>query len=249
MDNLDPVPVLLLGTAQMASVAATLAYTPKSSPFRYVTLALVGGLGYNWYWSCAKLSTSGLWNGTSAATVVIYCLHHVDLLLIKKVEHADLVNAQNGSSAFLSALNQSFSTRGVGAKWQISNLTSFPSYYSNTSDPGRLSYLVRTAIIFAWQYLSLDLADVSMSQLSPQEQEEQYGNGQEFVFLNSTKEQLGTRVMTSVAGAFLLGRLIMDCVYRGMSLVAVGTGLSKPKDWPPWFGTMSDTYSIRLFWG
>ena len=71
--TLDQAAPLLIGAGQMAVVASTLAYTAKSSPLRLATLALIGGFGYWHYWSCPGLSTSGLWNGTCAATNIIYC--------------------------------------------------------------------------------------------------------------------------------------------------------------------------------
>jgi hypothetical protein len=251
MHNFHPVPVLLLGTAQMVLVASTLTYTQKSSPLRLVTLALVGGLEYSWYWSSSELCTSGLWNGTCAAMTVVYFLHHIDLLLIKKVERADLVDTSNPKQdgRFLRALNLSFSTRGIGSKWQISNVPAFSSYYRSRTDPDRPSYLFRTAVIFTWQYLVLDLLDTVMAGQSAQEQEETYGNAQEFVLFTATRKQLSTRALTSVGASFLVARIVMDFVYRFMSLIAVGTSVSRPKDWPPFFGTMADTYTLRDFWG
>lgn len=250
MDALNP---LLIGAAQMVVVASTLAYTHKSSPLRLVTLALIGGLGYWHYWSCPGLSTSGLWNGTCAATNIIYCLHHIDLVILKRADRADLVDASQPTSlqrgVFLKALNLCFSTRSISSRWQIGNVPAFPSYFKDTANPGRLSFLWRTAMIFAWQYLILDLADTAIAGQSPEEQEAAYGNGQEYVLFSATPEQLATRLMTSVAGSFFIGRIIMDFIYRAMTLVAVGSGISKPRDWPPFFGRMRDAYTIRYFWG
>ena len=251
--TLDQAAPLLIGAGQMAIVASTLAYTAKSSPLRLATLALIGGFGYWHYWSCPGLSTSGLWNGTCAATNIIYCLHHIDLVILKRADRADLVDTSKPASAqgnaFLRALYLCFSTRSIRSKWQLGNVPAFPSYFRNTADPGRLSFLFRTAIIFAWQYLILDLVDTVMAEQSPEEQQAAYGNGQEYVILGANKQQLATRLMTSVAGSFFIGRLIMDFIYRSMALVAVGTGISRPRDWPPFFGRMRDAYTIRYFWG
>jgi hypothetical protein len=251
MENFHPVPVLLLGAVQMALVASTLAYAPKLSALRLVTLALLGPLGYYWYWSSSGLCTSGLWNGTCAAMTVVYCLHHVDLLLIKKVDRADLVDTSKPGQdgGFFRALYLSLSTRGISSRWQISSVPAFSSYYRSRKDPDRLSYLFRTMIIFTWQYLILDLLDSQMAGQSVEEQQELYGNDQEFVLFTATKKQLGTRALMSLGASFLVARLVMDFVYRAVSLVAVGTGISKPKDWPPFFGTMKDTHSLRDFWG
>ncbi|SPN99924.1 uncharacterized protein DNG_02776 [Cephalotrichum gorgonifer] len=253
MDALIPASPLLIGAAQMVVVASTLAYTHKSSPLRLATLALIGVFGYYHYWSCPALSTSGLWNGTCAATNIIYCLHHIDLVILKRADHADLVDSSKPAtaqgSAFLRALYLCFSTRSIRSKWQIGNVPAFPSYFRDTADPGRLSFLFRTAIIFAWQYLVLDFVDTAMAAQSPQEQQAAYGEGQEYILFDATREQLVTRLTTSVASSFFIGRIIMDFIYRAMALVAVGTGISQPLDWPPFFGRMRDAYTIRYFWG
>jgi hypothetical protein len=182
---------------------------------------------------------------------VVYCLHHVDLLLIKKVDRADLVDTSKPvqDGGFFRALYLSLSTRGISSRWQISSVPAFSSYYRSRKDPDRLSYLFRTMIIFTWQYLILDLLDSQMAGQSVEEQQELYGNDQEFVLFTATKKQLGTRALMSLGASFLVARLVMDFVYRAVSLVAVGTGISKPKDWPPFFGTMKDTHSLRDFWG
>lgn len=253
MATLNPAKPLLIGAAQMAVVASTLAYTPKSSPIRLITLAVIGGLGYWHYWSCPAFSTSGLWNGTCAAWNIIYCLHHIDLVILKRADGTSLLDASKPAgpqgSAFFRALNLCFSTRSVRSKWQIGNVPPFPSYFRDTAHPGRLSFLWRTAVIFIWQYLVLDLVDAIMAAQPPEETQAAYGNGQEYVLFNATKKQLATRLMTSVAGSFFIGRLIMDFIYRAMTLAAVSTGISEPADWPPFFGRMRDAYTIRYFWG
>lgn len=37
--------------------------------------------------------------------------------------------------------------------------------------------------------------------------------------------------------------------YVAASIVAVGTGLSVPEDWPPYFGVISEVTTVRHFWG
>jgi hypothetical protein len=41
----------------------------------------------------------------------------------------------------------------------------------------------------------------------------------------------------------------MKFLYHSMAIVAVGAGLSEPRDWPPIYGTWSDAYTVRQFWG
>jgi len=249
MDKFNPAP-LLIGGAQMVIVASTLAYTSKTSPLRFITLAVIGGLGYWHYWSCPSLSTSGLWNGTCAATNIIYCLHHIDLVILKKADRADLVQGNTNANAFLTALRLCFSTRSIRSKFQIGNVPAFPPYFRNRASPGRISFLFRTAVIFAWQYLVLDLIDTVMASQTPEETLAAYGNNQEYLNpFTATREQNLTRLMTSVAGSFFIGRIIMDFIYRAMALVAVGSGVSEPRDWPPFFGRTKDSYTIRYFWG
>ncbi|RYP13117.1 hypothetical protein DL767_010876 [Monosporascus sp. MG133] len=42
---------------------------------------------------------------------------------------------------------------------------------------------------------------------------------------------------------------MLQLTYTALSIAAVATGLSKPADWPPSFGVLSETTSVRAFWG
>jgi hypothetical protein len=250
--KVNPAP-LLIGAAQMVIVASTLVYTPKSSPLRLITVAATLFLGYQHYTSCRTFTTSGLWNGTSAATNIIYVLHHIDLLLLKRVNGDDLAphntKPNSTSNPFFTALRLCFSTRSVRTKFQLSHVPSFPPYFRNRAAPARIPFLYRTALIFIWQYVLLDLADTSMAS-QPTSTPGPYGDADEYLNpLQASREQNLTRLGTSVVGSFIAGRIIMDFVYRGMALIAVGLGVSEPADWPPFFGRMQDSYTIRTFWG
>ncbi|KAI5305809.1 hypothetical protein KEM56_003276 [Ascosphaera pollenicola] len=47
----------------------------------------------------------------------------------------------------------------------------------------------------------------------------------------------------------LNGYLILNIQYDAISVVAVATNIDTPKDWPPLFGSISQSYTMRRFWG
>ncbi|CAJ2504442.1 Uu.00g118360.m01.CDS01 [Anthostomella pinea] len=56
----------------------------------------------------------------------------------------------------------------------------------------------------------------------------------------------------SFAKAFVFGAMpyfMLSMQYSVLAFVAVALGLSKPEDWPPPFGPLSDVTTIRSFWG
>ena len=50
----------------------------------------------------------------------------------------------------------------------------------------------------------------------------------------------GVEILSTVAA--------LTIQYRLASIVAVATGLGKPRYWPDAFGSVTDAYTIRRFW-
>ena len=44
-------------------------------------------------------------------------------------------------------------------------------------------------------------------------------------------------------------RQMLSIEYKGLSIVVVGMGYTRPEDWPPAFGSFSDAYTLKRLWG
>jgi hypothetical protein len=69
-----------------------------------------------------------------------------------------------------------------------------------------------------------------------------------FARLNEfTLEEGIIRVFTVLAAGVALV-CVQGGVYRTLALLAVSLGISEPTDWPPFFGSLWDAYTLRRFW-
>jgi hypothetical protein len=258
---LDPFPVLiplLLTLLRSLFAAALIATTEKQSIYRRIgVLCLV-------LMSCGQfIHLTHLENVTTntpfALTRMVGLLHAVNLLLtiffinlllIVQADINDLLGAKRLEGFHLvttiySSLRITMDTRGVGTRWQAKNIPSFPSFSASESHGSRRDYLLRTAAILIWQYFTIDFLWHIYLGLSADQKVQLLET--KFLALDTTLQRLATRIGSILAIGGLL-RMIIDCIYRLLSVVAVGFGASL-QDWPPLFGRVRDAYSLRRFWG
>ncbi|PLN84691.1 membrane bound O-acyl transferase family-domain-containing protein [Aspergillus taichungensis] len=78
--------------------------------------------------------------------------------------------------------------------------------------------------------------------------QEHFARNAEFLFLGASLTQLGARVAATLlfwAGTYCL----LDAAYLFVSVLSVAFGFTQPHEWPPLFGSLTDAYSVRRFWG
>jgi hypothetical protein len=242
----------LLWLAQMALAAFAFSNTNPGSIIRIILFGLLSALSYCQLKLAQSFTTSGFYNGGMASYFSLILLYYANLLFVKGVERTD-IPGQDKRNGGLYTFYQSFSltttARGVGTPWQVKNVPAFPAYHSKGSGLKQWRFLLRQSCFVAWYCLILDLMSFIGSQESIEERERRYGDGAEFKYLQATKEQWAMRVVTSLMTWFFMARVIIDAFYRFMSLVFVGTGISSPASWPPFFGNMKDAYTLRNYWG
>jgi hypothetical protein len=125
----------------------------------------------------------------------------------------------------------------------------WPVFYPSGRAPDRAAFLARELALLAWQYLTLDFLIFLPTLQSREELEHMFGKGLEYRYLHLTAEQWVGRVSSSLLTWFFIARIMMQCWHRALSIVFVSAGLSRPEDWPPFFGSVRDAYTLRNFWG
>lgn len=228
--------------------AIVLVTTPKRSPFRYVTILYV-------IWTANRFMRPFAPAGSptwcqAICELVLVALQSINLLLVHPLDRHDISRIVKRPSSFVSnvfaAAKIVVQTRGINTPWQVKNVPSHPSYYRRRGMqcPEKSIFLLRQAAIFFWQYLVLDIIQTIT-----------IGNAPSHATIplkpewNVSLSQWLERGSTHLAIWFFVNRLIGDSAYRLLSIISVGLGIDSPSDWPPAFGSMSDAYTLRNFWG
>lgn len=144
-------------------------------------------------------------------------------------------------------LDVTLNPRLVNTAYQVKNVPRW-SQDEPQQVPSRGSFLRRTALIVLLNYLAVDLSSLGAQ---PERNVLLFSNQKVALFRRWNSlgaEELVVRVLAS----FMLW-LNIYCIFRifhGLIvLLAVGSGVSKVRDWPPPFGPLSEAYSVRRFWG
>lgn len=138
-----------------------------------------------------------------------------------------------------------FNYRGVGTARQVKNLPTFsrsdPDYV-----PSRSRFLFRRLVSVALGYIVVDFLNSQPPlnvNLFSASKARLFGG-----LLDLSLEDVAMRVATTLV-FWLSLRLTIALIYNAASALFVGFWLSDPEQWPPYFGSVSDAYSVRRFWG
>ena len=143
----------------------------------------------------------------------------------------------------------SLQSRFAITKWPVKNIPIFaradPSFVPRKTDYLRVA--IPKCILY---FLLLDLAGLLNGSNN---------NNNHLVFStdrvplfarlgNVSIEELSTR-SASVLAFWILQYIVIELVYGAVAMVAVTFGRSTVEAWPPMFGSLQDSYSLRQFWG
>lgn len=138
--------------------------------------------------------------------------------------------------------------RRIGTQYQQSPINVFsvsdPSYV-----PSRRKFLLRTFLWIAISKCMLTTAEFIMS--PPQQFLYLYTKPYLRFFPRLSEVTLFETVFRSIQVAalwFKCGAGQFNC-YMIFAFFCVGLGIHGPEQWPPYFGFVSDTWSVRQFWG
>lgn len=249
-------PLCFLGQTTLSSIL--ICTTPKHSVLRPAILPVLATLAYCSYYTSAKFTGQAVlyswfivgpyaniyhcWN--------VLCLHSLDNDdILEEMVRRERASKQVSFPArvfFTTATLLSF--RGIGTSWQISGVPSM----SPSSVNSRFRFIFRQAGITVLQYLVMDF----FTSMEPTpEMAESWAEGKEWLWIKSlnphpvTTNDLVSRAMGATLGWFVVGRIMNDVGYRIISIIVVSLGISAPEQWPPVFGSYSDCYTLRGYFG
>lgn len=140
------------------------------------------------------------------------------------------------------------STRNFGTNHQVKDIPGFskkdPSYV-----PSRGKFLVQRALLALFAFLVMDVLtarppDVSQNPIT-------FGQDRVLVFRRLgeiTAEEFKTRVIIT-AGQYVGIYIMLTIIHSAISFFTVLSGLYQPREWPPLFGSITEMWSLRQFWG
>lgn len=150
---------------------------------------------------------------------------------------------------YCAAMKSLWDMRDVGRDQPIQKVHRLPkqSHWAKISQPGsHREFLLRRCATVFLKYLILELLA-----FSPPPKPEDFEPAKELFFLRlntMTAEEVLIRVLSTV-GFWLNTYLFVSVLYDILSLLHVLLGIDTPAAWPSPFGSISDAYSVRQFWG
>ncbi|PYI11838.1 hypothetical protein BO78DRAFT_358608 [Aspergillus sclerotiicarbonarius CBS 121057] len=172
----------------------------------------------------------------------------INLLLITGIDLTEQPGTTRDKLVAAFAILQTY--RGIGTKWQAKNVPQQPSVLQR-NPPSRAQFIRRQMAIAIWEALSLVFVlIVFVPHIRPHFGGTYlYGPGREYMYADSSIEQLLARVKSAFILGFPGSMLFLDSTYRMGSIFAVGAGISTVDSWPPVFGSLRESYTVRGFWG
>ena len=139
------------------------------------------------------------------------------------------------------ALNVIFSYRAIGTGREAKNLPTFPGRHV----PSRTRFLLNKGLAIMAAFLFVDFLN-HQTPPSPQ----LFAAHKSLLLLSktdSTTETILVRIISTVM-FWLVLRVTIGLIYNVVSFAGVAAFLTDPVDWPPYFGNLTDTYTLRKYW-
>lgn len=185
------------------------------------------------------------WAATIASLLWVQFLSASDLILVSRVHVAQLPHLRQSSwgkpQGFKTAVGLLWNIRRVGTPWQVKNVPSSVGLRTQS----RAGFVLRRAAVTLLAYLFVDLV-VWM----PPPEQDMVGAEQASLFsLGKLSASDAIFRSSTVLGYWLTTGILNLFMNNVGAIVAVLLGLSSPADCPPLYGSFSEAYTIRRFWG
>ena len=255
---------LMLGTFALPILG--LVFTEPDTSVRLVIVPLVT-LGAACYHKTAPYFMP---NGADASACdgpfMLLFLTIVDLFLLRRVQLGHKHNGQleyfderetNGHGTSLKkagdvdttisigrAIHAIFSYRAIGTSKEAKNV---PKFSSQNPDkiPSRLDFLLKRGLASVGAFLIVDYLGHQ-----PPPPPELFAASKASLFLaktDVTTETIVTRIFSTALFWSML-YITIGLIYNATSVIGVATFLTEPGDWPPYFGSVTETFTLRKFW-
>lgn len=241
-----------------APPALLLILTPKTSLLRWLWLPCFVALSHA---LCLEVITVSVLSLTKLF-LILFSLNAsmivVAMLVVVRPDDKDLARAGVYRSTdslaikFTRVLGHFQNFRAVGTSWESKRVDPHPRFLqARKQSEGRISvkwFIVRQAVIAAWQWFFLDVQFLAGMEQPQDEMHAMIGDDFEFTYRNLTPDQWRGRVIVGVALCVTSARLAIDLWYRITSIIVMSLGFSTPEMWPPLYGSLFETYTIRGCW-
>lgn len=255
---------LMIGTFALPILG--LIYTQPQSSIRLALVPLVT-LGVVCYHKTAR---DFMPNGANASAMdgpfMLLYLTAIDMFLLQRLYitkkprgQLEVVHGRNGNghnddikntSGLISfdalgrAAHTVFSYRAIGTSREAKNVPKFstqdPAYV-----PSRLEFLLKRGLATIGAFLLVDY----LNHQAPPPQE-LFAASKSSLFLaesDVTTQTIIVRILSTAFFWFAL-RITIGLIYNASSVIGVATFLTEPADWPPYFGSPKETFTLRKFW-
>lgn len=146
-------------------------------------------------------------------------------------------------------IRMSLTSRFPATRWAVKNIPAF-SERDAAYIPSKCAF-----IFTATTKLFLCILLIALLDFMPKSTTDEKTNlfsSQKIPFFTRLVDVSDTEILirvASVLGYWFVQYLIIQAAYYTLALPSVILGLTESKEWPPVFGSVGDSYSIRNFWG
>lgn len=241
-DTVNPL-VLLAGGETLLVTSFTmiiLKTKARATILRTLGIAALGFLTYFLEQYISQLCLRGgrpHWAVTAGSLLWVQFLSASELAIVSRVDVSQLPN-HNTRGGILSAVGLLWNMRRIGTQWQVKNVPLATGFQSRTA------FLLRRIAVTLGTYLFVD-ALVSMPPPDPALVE---ASKTTFLLHTLSLEDAIFRVAMTISYWISTGILNLFMTNVG-AIVSVLLHLSRPEDCPPLYGSFSEAYTVRRFWG
>ncbi|ETS82453.1 hypothetical protein PFICI_04329 [Pestalotiopsis fici W106-1] len=229
--------------AFLAFFVAILGTIPQAIFKRACAVMLLAALTYAMENSIVPLCRSRPhWAATAASLLWVQFLSASKIIVVSRVQMAQVAPRHRSALARArSVTGLLWNMRRNGTQWQVKNVPSVKGLQKQ----GRVDFILRRFAVTISAYLFVDIvvslppADPAMVHVDKAALFPPHGL--------SLEDLIFRAIMT--ASYFLMTGLLNLCMANVGAIISVATGLSRPTECPPLYGSFADAYSVRRFWG
>lgn len=247
-------------------VLAATSFSKPASPARKIAVGFNAILVFSYYRKGRYEIENKNWASMCGAVTVSWFFISIDRLLInpwsweargpeshqkvarqsaKKFDDVKPQETYSWENCISFAAQAPFALRGIGEPWELKGTPLFVTKNPNYV-PSRPYFLLRWTAIVLSACLVLDFAS---SQPSPPP--EYISSSAERVFVriqHVSLPELGVRA-SIIFGFYLCSYLLIQLCAGVLAIITVASRINKPSSWRPYWGPITESYSIRKFWG
>ncbi|KAL9090244.1 MAG: hypothetical protein Q9159_002049 [Coniocarpon cinnabarinum] len=251
VEELDRLDFFTVGKIVILITSATSAFTKAFTIPRHASLPLILLIVTSLITTLNReRSLRPAWASALSVTSLVSLFQHVDLVILtpRKRSRDDIRTLKSDSNRLGLGLRQTTSLRHVGTSEQVKNVPSFSSKHPDYV-PSRGAFLLQLALRTALCMLIVDAADT----FAPSSEDVALNFSTENIPLLNNLGQASGRALAVRCGAtvgfFVAVYCTANLTFDLLALIAVGLNWSRPEEWPPFFNSLSEAQSVRLFWG